>query len=96
MEFSSFYVGIIWYCFTGAFGINLYRWKWLGIKSVFLEEWSFYKTPDQLIKGITLECAYLDGNVKLCCEHKGYFWATVDSVGSLSFNRNFLQYFKSA
>jgi len=31
-----------------------------------VEEWSFYKTPDQLIKGITLECEYLDGKVKLC------------------------------
>jgi hypothetical protein len=29
-----FYAGIIWYCFTGAFGIDLYRWNWLGIKSV--------------------------------------------------------------
>jgi hypothetical protein len=34
MEIFSFYVGIIWYSFTGAFGIDLYRWKWLGIKSV--------------------------------------------------------------
>ncbi len=23
-----------------------------------VEQWSFYKTPDQLIKGITYECAY--------------------------------------
>ena len=30
----SFYVGIIWKCFTGAFGIDLYRWNWFGIKSV--------------------------------------------------------------
>jgi ADP-ribose pyrophosphatase YjhB (NUDIX family) len=35
-----------------------------------VEEWSFYKTPYQLIKGITLECFYLDGEVKLCAEHK--------------------------
>jgi len=34
MEIFSFYVGIIWYCFTGVLGIDLYRWKWLGIKSV--------------------------------------------------------------
>ena len=33
-DLLSFYVGIIWYCFTGAFGIDLYRWNWLGIKSV--------------------------------------------------------------
>jgi len=30
----SFYVGIIWKCFTGAFGIDLYQWNWFGIKSV--------------------------------------------------------------
>ena len=61
-----------------------------------VEEWSFYKTPDQLIKGITLECDYLGGKVKLCCEHKRYFWAAVDRVSSLRFNRNFLGNLKSA
>jgi len=55
-----------------------------------IEEWSFYKTPDQLIKGITLECAYLEGQVELCCEHKRYFWAPADNIKSLRFNRNFL------
>jgi 8-oxo-dGTP diphosphatase len=55
-----------------------------------VEKWSFYKTPDQLIKGITLECSYLDGQVKLCGEHKHYFWTTVDSISSLSFDRDFL------
>ena len=61
-----------------------------------VEEWSFYKTPDQLIKGITLECAYLDGKVKLCSEHKRYFWAAIDSINQLNFNRNFFRYFKFA
>jgi len=61
-----------------------------------VEEWSFFKTPDQLIKGITLECDYLEGDVKLCGEHKRYFWAPVDSVARLSFNRNFLVNFKTA
>jgi 8-oxo-dGTP pyrophosphatase MutT (NUDIX family) len=56
-----------------------------------VEEWSFYKTPDQLIKGITLECGYLDGKVKLCGEHKSYFWAAIDSINHLIFNRNFLR-----
>ena len=60
-----------------------------------VEEWSFYKTPNQLIKGITLACAYLDGNVKLCEEHKHYFWARIDRVGRLNFNRNFLRNFGS-
>jgi hypothetical protein len=36
-----FYAGIIWYCFTGAFGIDLYRWNWLGIKSVVPSELKF-------------------------------------------------------
>ena len=61
-----------------------------------VEEWSFYKTPDQLIKGITFECAYLEGSVKLCSEHKRYFWAAIDSIKGLTFNRNFLQNLKAA
>jgi len=61
-----------------------------------VEEWSFYKTPDQLIKGITLECDYLEGNVKLCGEHKRYFWTAIDSVNRLTFNRNFLRNLKFA
>ena len=56
-----------------------------------VEKWSFYKTPDLLIKGITFECAYLDGKVKLCDEHKRYFWAAIDNIKRLSFNRNFLR-----
>ena len=55
-----------------------------------VEQWSFYKTPDQLIKGITYECAYLEGKVKLCHEHKNYFWAVIKNIGSLNFTRNFL------
>jgi len=61
-----------------------------------VEEWSFYKTPDQLIKGVTLECSYIEGRVELCCEHKRYFWAAVDRVSRLSFNRNFLGNLKTA
>ena len=61
-----------------------------------VEEWSFYKTPDRLIKGITFECAYLEGSVKLCSEHKRYFWAAIDSIKGLNFNRNFLQNLKAA
>ena len=61
-----------------------------------VEDWSFYKTPDQLIKGITLECGYLDGKVKLCGEHKSYFWAAIDSMNRLIFNHNFLRNLKFA
>ena len=61
-----------------------------------VEQWAFYKTPDQLIRGITLECDYLEGDVKLCGEHKRYFWAPVDSIKRLNFNRNFLQHLKIA
>ena len=56
-----------------------------------VKEWSFYKTPDRLIKGVTFECPYLEGSVKLCSEHKGYFWAAIDNIKRLNFNRNFLQ-----
>ena len=59
-----------------------------------VEEWSFYKTQDHFIKGLTLECAYLEGEVKLCSEHKGYFWAAIDSINRLIFNRNFLRNLK--
>jgi ADP-ribose pyrophosphatase YjhB (NUDIX family) len=59
-----------------------------------VEEWSFYKTPNRLIKGITMDCAYLDGKVKLCGEHKSYFWAAIDSINRLIFNRNFLRNLK--
>ena len=60
-----------------------------------VEEWSFYKTPDHLIKGITFECSYLEGSVKLCSEHKRYFWAAINSINSLNFNRNFLKNLKT-
>jgi ADP-ribose pyrophosphatase YjhB (NUDIX family) len=59
-----------------------------------VEEWSFYKTPDQLIKGITLACIYLAGEVKLCAEHKRYFWAPIGSIKHLNFSRNFLRNLK--
>jgi 8-oxo-dGTP pyrophosphatase MutT (NUDIX family) len=59
-----------------------------------VEEWSFYKTPNHFIKGLTLECDYLEGKVKLCGEHKRYFWAAMDSINRLIFNRNFLRNLK--
>ena len=59
-----------------------------------VEKWSFYKTPNQLIKGITLECDYLDGKVKLCSEHKRYFWAAIKSINRLNFTCNFLRNLK--
>ena len=61
-----------------------------------IEEWSFYKTPNQLIKGVTLECDYIEGKVKLCSEHKRYFWAAIKSIKRLNFNRNFLKNLKFA
>ena len=56
-----------------------------------VEKWSFYKTPGQLIKGITFECDYIEGKVKLCSEHKRYFWAAIKSINRLNFTRNFLK-----
>jgi len=61
-----------------------------------VEKWSFYKTPDQLIKGITYECDYIEGKVKLCSEHKRYFWAAIKSINRLNFTRNFLKNLKFA
>lgn len=61
-----------------------------------VEEWSFYKTPDQLIKAITLECSYIEGRVELCGEHKRYFWVAVDRIKRINFNRNFLGNLKTA
>ena len=61
-----------------------------------VEEWSFYKMPGRIIKGLTLECDYLEGKVKLCPEHKRYFWLAIDSVKHLNFNRNFLKDLKLA
>ncbi len=61
-----------------------------------VEEWSFYKTQDQLIKGITFECVWLNGKVKLSGEHKRYFWAAIDSINRLNFNRNFLRNLNTA
>jgi len=61
-----------------------------------VEKWSFYKTPDQFIKGITLECDYIEGKVKLCSEHKRYFWAAIKSINRLNFTRNFLKDLKFA
>ncbi len=59
-----------------------------------VEEWSFYKTPNRLIKGITLDCDYIEGKVRICSEHKRYFWAAVDRINHLIFNRNFLRNLK--
>jgi 8-oxo-dGTP diphosphatase len=59
-----------------------------------VEEWSFYKTPTRLIKGLTLECAYLEGKVTLCNEHKNYFWAAIDGIHRIIFSRSFLKNLK--
>ena len=59
-----------------------------------VEEWSFYKTPNHLIKGLALDCDYVEGKVKLCGEHKRYFWAAIDRISRLIFNRNFLRNLK--
>jgi 8-oxo-dGTP diphosphatase len=55
-----------------------------------VEEWSFLKTPDLLIKGITFACTYIEGKVRLCEEHTRYFWAGIDSIPHLNFSRNLL------
>ena len=59
-----------------------------------VDEWSFYKSSNQFIKSLTMECAYLEGNVKLCGEHKSFFWSAIDSIKRLKFNRDFLRNLK--
>jgi 8-oxo-dGTP diphosphatase len=57
-------------------------------------EWSFLKQPDLLIKGITFACNYIEGKVKLCAEHKHYFWAGIDKIHQLKFCREILKNFR--
>lgn len=57
-------------------------------------EWSFLKQPNLLIKGITYACNYLEGKVKLCAEHKHYFWAGIDKIHQLKFSRKILKNFR--
>jgi 8-oxo-dGTP diphosphatase len=61
-----------------------------------IEEWSFVKRPNLLIKGITFACSYLEGKVKLCEEHKNYFWAEIDNIHQLKFSREILRDFHYA
>jgi len=53
-----------------------------------VEEWSFLKKPNLLIKGISFACKYLEGKVKICDEHSRYFWAGIDCMHQLTFNRD--------
>ena len=55
-----------------------------------VEEWSFVKNPNLLIKGISFACTYLEGKVKICDEHARYFWAGIDCMHQLTFNRDLL------
>lgn len=50
-----------------------------------VQEWSFYNRRDHLIRGITFECGYLNGKVKLSVEHERYFWAAFSDIGRLNF-----------
>jgi len=55
---------------------------------------SFFKNPNLLIKGITFTCTYLEGKVKLCAEHKHYFWAGIDKINQFKFSREILKNFR--
>ena len=59
-------------------------------------EWSFFKRPNLLIKGITFTCTYLGGKVKLCAEHKHYFWAGIDKINQFKFKREILKNFSNS
>lgn len=55
-----------------------------------MEEWSFVKKPDLLIKGISFACKYIAGSVRICDEHSRYFWTGIDCMHQLSFSRDLL------
>jgi 8-oxo-dGTP diphosphatase len=57
-------------------------------------KWSFFKNPNLLIEGITFTCTYLEGKVKLCEEHKHYFWAGIDKINQFKFDREILKNFR--
>ena len=59
-------------------------------------KWSFFKTPNSLIKGITFACTYLEGKVKLCAEHKHYFWVGIDKINKYKFSHEILKNFRSS
>jgi 8-oxo-dGTP diphosphatase len=58
------------------------------------QEWSFVKTPNLLIKGITFVCKFLEGRIKLCEEHKNYYWVRFDKLHVLKFSREKLNNFR--
>jgi len=54
-------------------------------------KWSFFKKPNLFINGITFNCTYLEGKVKLCAEHQNYFWAGIDQIHQLKFGHEILK-----
>lgn len=56
-----------------------------------VQEWSFYKAQNHLVKGITFECAYLNGKVRLCDEHTHYYWAAVHDIDRLHYAHQFFR-----
>ena len=59
-------------------------------------KWSFFKNSNLLIKGITFACTYLEGKVKLCAEHKHYFWICIDKINKFKFSHEILKNFRSS
>ena len=57
-------------------------------------EWPFLKRPNLLIKGITFACNYLEGKVRLCSEHRHYFWAGIGKIDHLKFSHKILKNLK--
>ena len=56
-----------------------------------VHKWSFHKTRDQLIKGITFQCRYLNGKVTLSDEHERYFWARIGEIERLRCGDRFIR-----
>jgi 8-oxo-dGTP diphosphatase len=56
-----------------------------------VHKWSFHKTQDHLIKGITFQCRYLNGRVTLSDEHERYFWARISEIERLHYGYRFFR-----
>ena len=65
----------------------------VDIKEI-IGKWSFSKRPNFSINGITFACNYLKGKVKLCDEHKNYFWGEIHKLHELTFSRETQRHFR--
>jgi len=51
-----------------------------------IAEWTYEKGPELTVAGMTYDCEYLGGDVKLSSEHREYCWMTPVELEQLGFN----------